>query len=55
MEFELKAACPPEPIYFHIKAAEGEPAKISRVNGQPMLRPERGNRAPKEEKTRFGL
>jgi RecA-family ATPase len=38
MEFELKAACPPEPIYFHIKAAEGEPAKISRVNGQPMAK-----------------
>lgn len=35
MEFELKAACPPEPIYFHIKAGETEPARITRVNSQP--------------------
>jgi hypothetical protein len=48
MEFELKAACPPEPIYFHIKAAEGEPAKISRVNCQPAAKqPDRGSRSQK--------
>jgi RecA-family ATPase len=35
MQFELKAACPPEPINFHIDAAEGKPAKISRVNCEP--------------------
>ena len=46
MEFELKAACPPEPIYFHIKAPEGEPAKISRVTYQPAARTEsHGNRS----------
>jgi hypothetical protein len=32
MEFELKAASPPEAIHFHIKATEGEPAKIMRAN-----------------------
>jgi hypothetical protein len=47
MEFELKASCPPEPIYFHIKAAEGEPARISRVNGQPALPKDRSTRPTK--------
>ncbi len=48
MEFELKAACPPEPICFHIKAAEGEPAKISRAHSPAAPKSlDRGSRSPK--------
>ena len=40
MEFELKAAQPPEPVYFCIDAQEGKPARIQRVAIQTQTRPQ---------------
>lgn len=36
VNFELKAAQPPQPVYFCIEAEEGRPARISRTAPQPQ-------------------